>query len=184
MNYTQSPSPCDVCLPFVVTQILCMCILSGCLLLLSRLYLVLCIWDWLSWPGLVTQLVEHSAKTARAVADLGFWKGGVPLSRTFSTALVHAHEAGDACAQNDKKGCSVEPKETPWIRHCRVLWAPREASFTGVVCLIVVYTYYSVYLRGLRGQLAHCFLSPTDMLVIQVHVICQHHTHTFCLSTS
>ena len=31
-------------------------------------------------------------------------KGGVLLSRTFSTALVRAHEAGDACTQNDKKG--------------------------------------------------------------------------------
>ena len=44
--------------------------------------------------------------------------GGVSLSRTFfSTALVRAHEAGDACKQNDKKGGSAEPKEPPWIRH-------------------------------------------------------------------
>ena len=35
----------------------------------------------------------------------------------FSTALMHAHEAGDACAQNDKKGGSAEPMEPPWIRH-------------------------------------------------------------------
>ena len=40
-------------------------------------------------------------------------KGGVPLSRTFSTALVCTHEAGDAWAQNDKKGGSAEPKEPP-----------------------------------------------------------------------
>ena len=40
-------------------------------------------------------------------------KGGVPLSRTFSTALVRTHKAGDACAQNDKKGGSAEPKDTP-----------------------------------------------------------------------
>ena len=45
--------------------------------------------------------------------------GGVPLSRTFSTALVRAHKAGDACVQNDIKGGSAEPKEPPWIRHCR-----------------------------------------------------------------
>ena len=32
----------------------------------------------------------------------GILKGGVPLSRTFSTALVCVHE--DACGQNDKKG--------------------------------------------------------------------------------
>ena len=44
-------------------------------------------------------------------------KGGVPLSRTFSTALVCMHEAGEACAQNDKKGGSTEPKEPPWIHH-------------------------------------------------------------------
>ena len=40
-------------------------------------------------------------------------KRGVPLSRTFSTALVRVHKAGDACAQNDKKGGSAEPKEPP-----------------------------------------------------------------------
>ena len=45
-------------------------------------------------------------------------KVGVPLSRTLSTALMHTHEAGDACAQNDKKGGSAEPKEPPLIRHC------------------------------------------------------------------
>ena len=39
--------------------------------------------------------------------------GGVPLSRMFSTALVHAHEAGDAGSQNDKKGGSAELKEPP-----------------------------------------------------------------------
>ena len=44
-------------------------------------------------------------------------KGEVPLSRTFSTVL----EAGDACAQNDKKGGSAEPKEPPWVCHWR-LW--------------------------------------------------------------
>ena len=44
-------------------------------------------------------------------------KGGLPLSRMFSTALVHAHEAGNRCAQNYKKGGSTEPKEPPWIRH-------------------------------------------------------------------
>ena len=38
---------------------------------------------------------------------------GVPLFRTFSTVLVHANEAGDACVQNDKKGGSAEPKEPP-----------------------------------------------------------------------
>ena len=38
---------------------------------------------------------------------------GVPLSRMFSTALVCAHEAGDACTQNDKKEGSAEPKEPP-----------------------------------------------------------------------
>ena len=36
--------------------------------------------------------------------------GGVPLSSTFSTALVHAHEAGDAGSQNDKKGVPRNPK--------------------------------------------------------------------------
>ena len=36
--------------------------------------------------------------------------GGVPLSRMFSTALVHAHDAGDAYVQNEG---SVEPKEPP-----------------------------------------------------------------------
>ena len=40
-------------------------------------------------------------------------KGGVPLSITFSTELVRAHEAGDTCAQNDKKGASAESKEPP-----------------------------------------------------------------------
>ena len=40
--------------------------------------------------------------------------GGVSLSRTFfSTALVHAHEAGDACKQNDKKGGSADPRNPP-----------------------------------------------------------------------
>ena len=37
-------------------------------------------------------------------------KGGVPLSRTFLTALVRVYEAG---AQNGKKGGSTEPKEPP-----------------------------------------------------------------------
>ena len=31
---------------------------------------------------------------------------------------MYAYEAGDACAQNNKKGGSAEPKEPPWIRHC------------------------------------------------------------------
>ena len=44
-------------------------------------------------------------------------KGGVLLSRTFSTALVRMHEAGDACAQNDKRGGSTEPKEPPGSTH-------------------------------------------------------------------
>ena len=37
-------------------------------------------------------------------------KGGVPLSRTFSTALVCAQEAGNACTQNDKKGVPWNPR--------------------------------------------------------------------------
>ena len=40
--------------------------------------------------------------------------GGVPL---FSTVLMRAHEASNACAQNDEKGDSAEPKEPPWIHH-------------------------------------------------------------------
>ena len=46
--------------------------------------------------------------------DLGFGKGGgVPLPRMFSTVFVRAHEAGDTCAQNDKKGGSSQPKNPP-----------------------------------------------------------------------
>ena len=37
-------------------------------------------------------------------------KGGVPLSRTFSTALVRVHEACNTCVQNDKKGVLLNPR--------------------------------------------------------------------------
>ena len=40
-------------------------------------------------------------------------KVGVPLSRTLSTALMHTHEAGDTCAQNDKKGVPRNPRNPP-----------------------------------------------------------------------
>ena len=50
-----------------------------------------------------------------------FERGEVPLSRTFSTALVRAHEAGDACEQNDKNGDSGGPEEPPWIHHWCIL---------------------------------------------------------------
>ena len=46
------------------------------------------------------------------MADVGFERG-VPLSITFSTVLMRTHEAGDTCAQNDKKGDSLELKEPP-----------------------------------------------------------------------
>ena len=46
-------------------------------------------------------------------------KGGVPLSKNVLTALVRTHEAGNACARNDKKVGSADPKEPPWIRHCQ-----------------------------------------------------------------
>ena len=45
-------------------------------------------------------------------------KGGVPLSKNVLTALMCAHEAGDASEQNDKMGGSAEPKEPSWISHC------------------------------------------------------------------
>ena len=47
-------------------------------------------------------------------------KGVIPLSENVLTALMRADEAGDACTQNDKKWGSAEPKEPPWIRHCRI----------------------------------------------------------------
>ena len=77
---------------------------------------------WLTTTTVQSELLAYLANEARtylvveSVVDLGFLKGG----RVFSTALVRAHEAGDACAQNDKKGGSAEPKEPPWIRHCEM----------------------------------------------------------------
>ena len=61
------------------------------------------------------------------------FKGGVPLSRTFSTALMRAHEAGDTCAHKDKKGGSEGPKEPPWIRHCPYI--VQRDSFADVDCM-------------------------------------------------
>ena len=91
--------------------------------------------------------VHNMYITVFVFVSVGFriLKVGVPLSRTFSTALVRTHKAGDACAQNDKKGGSAEPKEPPWIRHCvcvcvcvnvgwgrpasqRPWWLPRHSS--------------------------------------------------------
>ena len=57
-------------------------------------------------------------------------KGGVPLSRTFSTALVRAHEAGDACTQNDKKGDSAETEEPPG--------SATDTSPSGIYCVLAL----------------------------------------------
>ena len=59
-------------------------------------------------PNTVT-IAANASRHRRPVVDLQDFERGVLLSRTFSTVL----EAGDACAQNDKKGGSVEPKEPP-----------------------------------------------------------------------
>ena len=61
-------------------------------------------------PGSTTedrQTLTPNTEPARAPSGGSrIMKGGVQL---FSTALVRAHEAGGACAQNDKKGGSATP---------------------------------------------------------------------------
>ena len=46
-----------------------------------------------------------------SVADLGFRKGGSAVQNVFDSA--RAHEAGDPCAQNDKKGGFHGTQGTP-----------------------------------------------------------------------
>ena len=72
---------------------------------------------------------------------------GVPLSRMFSTALVCAHEAGDACAQNDKKGgfrgTQGTPLDPPLVTYITFsLSPPRQMRKTKKV---------SVWLVGISG---------------------------------
>ena len=56
---------------------------------------------------------------------------GVPLSRTFSTALVRAHKAGDAWAQNDKKGVRGTKRNPPGsatVCVCVSMWGGADLS--------------------------------------------------------
>ena len=136
---------------------------------------------------------------------MGGGGGGVPLSRTFSTELVHVHEAGDACAQNNKKGGSAEPKEPPLDPPLQSVVGTQGSSFYGCSLLlpftcylivvvytyysvylcvyvgsyliVVVYTYYSVYLCVYVGSLLIVFLVPRICWLFKCTYVNTTHTH-------
>ena len=62
----------------------------------------------------------------------------------FSTALVRAHEAGDACTQNGKNGDSAEPKEPPRsatgsCKHClHESFGSQYSAEYSLMCLVKV----------------------------------------------